>query len=247
MVRGLYAAATAMVMNQVKQDAIANNLANLSTVGYKGDIALFENMLQLNVRRVNDLPASIGQLGTGVVTKAVVTNYEEGLMRETGNPLDLAIVGDGFFAINTPDGIRYTRAGNFMLNDANEVVTNEGHLVLGKNGPIVLNNPNVHINEQGEVFENGQLVNAVEMVDFEKPYPLRKIGHSMFAALHDAPLLPSGGRLKQGMLEMPNVNVAEEMVRMITVMRSYEAAQKALATQDELSGKAVLEVGRVNG
>lgn len=247
MVRGIYAAATAMMMNQVKQDAIANNLANLSTVGYKGDIALFEDMLRLNIRRVNDLPESIGQLGTGVVTKAVVTSYEEGPIRETGNPLDLAIVGDGFFALNTPDGIRYTRAGNFTLNDANQLVSSEGHLVVGQNGPIVLTNPQVSINEQGEVFENGRLIDRVEMVDFEKPYPLRKIGHNLFAAQHDAPVLPSGGRLKQGTLEMPNINVAEEMVRMITVMRSYEAAQKALSTQDEMNGKAVLEIGRVNG
>lgn len=247
MVRGIYAAATAMMMNQVKQDAIANNLANLSTVGYKGDIALFEDMLRLNIRRVNDLPESIGQLGTGVVTKAVVTSYEEGPIRETGNPLDLAIVGDGFFALNTPDGIRYTRAGNFTLNDANQLVSSEGHLVVGQNGPIVLTNPQVSINEQGEVFENGRLIDRVEMVDFEKPYPLRKIGHNLFAAQHDAPVLPGGGRLKQGTLEMPNINVAEEMVRMITVMRSYEAAQKALSTQDEMNGKAVLEIGRVNG
>ncbi len=259
MIRGLYGAASAMMMEMVKQDTIANNLANVNTTGFKGDMAVFKEQMKQQVMRQSDrqdgwsiLPGQdqvfIGQVGTGAESEGVHVNYAEGMYKETSNPLDFALVGEGFFAVDTGSGIRYTRNGSFTRSDTGELVTHDGYKVLGANGPIQLpETGSVTASEDGRLVVDGAEIDQLQVVSFDKPFPLIKIGDSLFQAALDAPVIPSTAQIKQGGLEGSNVNSVTEMIHMIATMRAYEAASKALQGEDELLGKAVNEVGRLQG
>lgn len=258
MIRGLYGATSAMMAAMVKQDVIANNLANVNTTGFKADMAVFKALENQHLSRLNDRPdglsmlpqdwpVPIGQMGMGAKSDGVYVDYTDGTFRETQNPLDVALVGEGFFAVDTGRGIRYTRDGAFTLNDGGELVTSQGHKVLGSNGPIVLADADISINERGEILAGGAYVDQIQVVSFDKPFPLTKIGANLYQAPDDAPVIASDALVKQGGIETSNVSSVEEMVHMIATMRAYEAAAKALQGEDELLGKAVNDVGRVQG
>jgi flagellar basal-body rod protein FlgG len=248
-----------MQMEMVKQDVIANNLANVNTTGFKGDMAVFKEQMQQAIERTSDRPDGlnllpggdptfIGTMGTGGETDGVYVNYGAGMFRETQNPLDLALVGEGFFAVDTGNGIRYTRNGAFTLSDAGELVTSDGYKVLGANGPVQIpEGAQFTATEDGRIYVDNAEIDQLQIVSFDKPFPLTKIGNSLFQAPEDAPVIPSEAQVKQGGLEGSNVNPVTEMVHMIATMRAYEAAAKALQGEDELLGKAVNEVGRLQG
>jgi flagellar basal-body rod protein FlgG len=175
-----------------------------------------------------------------------VTVFEQGSVRETKNPLDLALVSDGFFSIQTSDGIRYTRNGNFRLDPSGFLVLEKDLVVMGENGPIEVRGEIV-VNEQGEVYLNGEMVDRLRIVTFDEPYPLKKVGNSLFAIKDEQ--AREGDveqvKIKQGFVEESNVNPIEEMVNMITLFRYFEADHKALRAHDEILDKAVNDIGRV--
>lgn len=275
MIRGLYTAASGMIMEQTRNDTIANNLANVNTAGYKKDVAVFQTFPEMLISRLGDVdkqpievegaetlqkPPVIGTLGTGVRVDGIYQIHKEGPLRETGAPLDLALGGDGFFVIETPRGERYTRNGTFSLDSDGYLVTSEGRRVLGQGGAIQLQPPGaagegkVQVDAAGRVTVDGTLVDTLRVVEFADRRALTKEGDSLFAAGtvqgvagNAAPTLLTGDRLKvmQGYQEQSNVNSVSEMVEMITAMRSYEASQKAVQSEDHLLDKAVNEVGRV--
>lgn len=241
MIRGLYTSAAGMVVQWQAYNITANNLANVNTTGFKKDVPTFAAFPELLLYRLNDGPATagggcslspfVGPLGTGVRVDEVVTSWGQGMMRETGRPLDFALEGEGFFVVETPQGRRYTRNGAFRADPAGWLVTSAGYRVLGRDGlPLSATAAN--------------LADQLMVVIFPSNAVLRKEGDSLFSSETPGQPLP-GARVCQGVLEESNVNVVSAMVDMLAGLRAYEANQKALQVQDQTLDKVVNEVGRV--
>ncbi|MGB9808825.1 MAG: flagellar basal-body rod protein FlgF [Caldanaerobacter sp.] len=251
MIRGLYTAASGMIAQTKVMDVLANNLANVNTVGYKKDVVVLSSFPNLEAIREggDNVPPDrkVGRIEYGVLIDTLHTVFEEGPLMETTGKLDFAIDGNGFFVVNTPQGERYTRDGAFTMNADGYLVTKEGYVVLGENGPIRLSQGDVSVDEKGNIINNGQLVDRLRIVDFNDYNALRKQGDNLFYLDNTAngQLTPASGRIKQGFLEQSNVNSVKEMVNVISVMRNYESNQKVVTAFDETLGKAVNEVGRV--
>lgn len=261
MIRGLYIAASSAISENKRVDVIANNIANVNTSGFKKDTVITETFPEVLMKRMGgtdskDLVAKapaasklgvIGKLSYGVNVDQVFTNFDQGSLSNSSNPLDLAFQGKGFFVIDTTSGERYTRNGEFTLNSEGFITTKEGYMVQGQNGPIQVSGRDININEKGQVFVDGNEIDTLRMVDFNDYKLLQKEGDGLFMdASGDAGnMLASEGLIQQGFLEGSNVNSVKSMVEMITMLRSYEANQRVIRTHDELLGKAVNEVGRV--
>ncbi len=168
MLRGLYTGASGMQAQIHKMDALANNLANVDTTGYKKDTSVQKAFPQMLIRRMNDevykfpfgsvdTTPEVGKLGTGVELNEIYTQFSQGSLKETSNPFDIALDGTGFFTIETPMGERYTRNGTFLIDDNGMLVTKEGLPVEGENGHIYLKKNNFVIDKQGRVFQNKDL------------------------------------------------------------------------------------------
>lgn len=166
MIRGLYTGASGMAAQQVRLDAVSNNLANVDTDGYKRDVAVHKAFAELLLRRMNDdgvyhtpfgsadRAPVVGKIGTGVESNELFTEFEQGALKETENDFDLAMDGKGFFCVMTPEGERYTRSGAFVLGKEGYLETKEGYPVLGENGPIRVKANNFQVDKDGNVFVN---------------------------------------------------------------------------------------------
>jgi flagellar basal-body rod protein FlgG len=226
--------AAAMQARISKQEIIANNLANVTTSGFKRD-RIFQEVLD---------EESMDQATSLTPT----TVFEQGSLKETQNSTDVALQGKGFFVVETLDGPRYTRNGHFQRNANGELITDSGLPVLGKNGP-VSGQGALTIDESGQVYLNGELTDSLMVVELPESVGLKKIGNSLFALVNlddvgferDA----ESAVVKQGYLEESNVNAVEEMVRMMTVYRHFEADEKAMRTQDDILGRVVNDIARV--
>lgn len=239
---GLYAALSGNIAAMRRLDIISNNLANANTAGFKKDRMAFESLLAL---RAGEAPEKAGLVQAGNI---YFTDYTAGPVKQTGNTLDLAIEGDGFFAVNTAEGRAYTRQGNFQRNAAGRLVTNEGNEVVGSGGgPITINGSRVEIGAKGEVKVDGVQVATLEVVDFPKPYALQKAGSALFVPSDPqaAPQPVPAVTVKQGYLEESNVSVVQEMVQMIEANRYFEACQRVVKSYDDAAGKAANDVGRI--
>ncbi len=247
MIRGLYTGATGMIAETIRTDTTANNLANANTAGYKKDVAVNSEFNAMLVYRINDggQTTAIGDLGRGTLVDEVAVIHTQGVTRQTGNDFDLAIEGPGFFAVETPAGVRYTRNGTFLRNMVGDVVTTEGHRVLGQNGPIRINGDKMTVAEDGQVLVDGIAADQLQLVAFADERQLTKEGSSLYAAADGSQTQPAAGRICQGFLEGANVSVVSEMVNLINNYRAYEANSKTVQSQDQLLDKAVNEVGRL--
>jgi flagellar basal-body rod protein FlgG len=261
MIRGLYIAASAAISETKRIDVISNNIANVNTSGFKKDTMITESFPNILMKRIGatdyrDIAARapitskigyIGKMNNGVRVDEVFTNFEQGSISTSGNPLDLALQGKGFFSVETPNGERYTRSGEFTLDNEGFITTKEGYKVQGQNGPIQVDGKNIIINEDGQVFSDGIEIDALKLVDFNDYALLKKEGDALYVDLSgDAGnMKESEGLVLQGSFEASNVNSVKMMVEMITMLRSYEANQKVIKTHDELLGKSVNEIGRV--
>ncbi|WP_371363143.1 Flagellar basal-body rod protein FlgG [Sporomusa rhizae] len=245
MIRGIYTSASGMLAETTRADTIANNLANGNTAGYKKDIAVSKDFASLLIRRINDGQdaPNIGTLGIGAMIDEIATIHTTGSVRPTDNPLDLAIEGKGFFAVETPAGIRFTRNGSFTRSAQGELVTAEGHRVLGKNGAIRLPAGKLSVDDTGVMKVDGVEIGQLRVDEFANERQLVKEGSSLYRAPNNGQ--PATGRVVQGSLEMSNVNIVSEMVNMISGYRAYEVNSKTIQTHDQLLDKAVNEVGRV--
>lgn len=259
MLRGIYAAASGMLVDQKRLDVVANNMANVTTTGFKRDTAIVHSFPEILIQRVNDRgplssgqPQTIGSMRSGVFLSHTATRLTNGGMIATGNPLDVAISGDGFFAVQTPQGVRYTRQGNFLQNADGTLATPEGYEVLVSGQPVSASAGALSISNSGVVSAGGQVLGQLTVVTSAELGALRKEGNGLWAqagAAEPATLITPGEatgayQLSVGFLEASNVEAVTEMVEMINVMRSYEASQKAIQAQDETLQKAVTEIGR---
>jgi flagellar basal-body rod protein FlgG len=226
--RGLYIAASGMLAEQIRQDQIANDLANASTPGYKAD--------RTSQRSFNDLllansatGATVGPQSTAVQVDRIVTDFSGRPLRDTGEPLDFAIQGDGFFAVQTGQGVRYTRNGQFALDSQARLVTAAGDPVLDANGRAI-------------VATDGT-VDPRRLGVFNLANP-RKQGDSLVTGTVAG---AATGTVRSGALESSGADPARSMVDMIASMRAFEAGQKVIQAIDETLGKAATQVGSTGG
>jgi flagellar basal-body rod protein FlgG len=231
-----------MLADQIRQDVIANNLANATTAGFKGDTAVGEAFPSLLINQLQT-GATIGKLGLGSRITEVATDGSQGALRQTGNTYDLAIAGDGWFSVQGPTGVAYTRNGAFTTDAKGQLVTADAQPVLDDGGrPITVGN-NATISPDGRVTVDGRQVAKLAVTALD-PKRLHKLGDNLYTGtvVKNAP----ASRVEQGFLEGSNVNSVKEMVDLISTMRSFEAGQKAVQALDDTLGKAVNDVGRIS-
>lgn len=241
---GMYSAISGNITAMKRMDIISNNLANANTPGFKKDRMLFESMLNGSVT-----PPLVpeGRTADPILQKDnVFIDYAAGPVSQTGNTFDLAIDGDGFFAVTTPDGPAYTRQGNFRLSADGTLVTVDGYPVLGQNGPLKLSGGKVEIDAKGGVSVDGTAAGAIRLVDFPAPYQMTKTGRALFVP-NDPEATPQASKaeLRQGHLEGSNVESISEMVQLIETNRYFEACQRVVRGYDDMAAKAVSELGRL--
>lgn len=243
MTNGLYTTAVGLVPQMYKQEVIANNLANINTVGYKKDGIYFQRILEGEMFSRLDL----GDDEFIPQVKKIATNFQQGSLISTRNQLDFALSGEGFFVIQTPQGMAYTRNGNFTMNPDGLLVTNLGYPVLGEDGEIELKEiDSFQVTAQGEILLNGEKTNKFRVMKFDQPEALEKTGNNLFrikAGFTDGIELETAV-VKQGYLEQSNVKVSEEMVEMLMTLRRFEAMQRTIKMHNETILKAVNELGR---
>lgn len=243
MIRGIYTNAGSMLSLQLKQEITANNLANSNSTGFKKDgvfrkhLIDHDTILRQNATDFRNLEDVDG----------VEINFKQGELYATGNSLDTAIEGKGFFTIQTPDGIRYTRNGNFSLDQDGFIVTSNGHYLLGTNGPIQALGDSIFIGDDGSVSVDNNLVDVLRMADFPEPYILSKIGNTLFEAADGTESATAAGsfKIRQGYLEESNVEMIQEMVNMIQLTRDFDSNQRSITMQDTTLDRAVNDIGRV--
>lgn len=251
--RALWVAKSGLDAQQLKMSIISNNLANVNTTGFKKSRPIFEDLLYQNVRQVGaqstqntELPSGL-QLGTGVRTVATEKMHTQGNIVQTGNSLDIAVSGRGFFQILMPNGdINYTRDGSFKLNSTGQMVTSGGY-TLEPAITIPQDAQSVTIGVDGtiSVLQPGNTtptqVGTLDLADFINPAGLEPIGENLYresvssgAPITGTPGQDGIGTLTQGALETSNVNVVEELVNMIETQRAYEMNSKAISTTDSM-------------
>ncbi len=244
---GAYTIVGSALLQQRRLEILANNLAQANTVGYKTEIPTFKtvkNTLSLEeFPRLEDVAEQMEWRGTHI-------DFRQGFVKKTGNNLDVALNGPGFFVVRAPEGERYTRAGDFTLDKDGQIVTKEGWLVLGTGGEGIriqtsaLAQGGIIINSDGEVRVGGQLSGKFNVVDFAKPYRLERRGSSTYVPIDPEaqPQAVESPQITQRSLEVSNVSAITEMVNLIEVARLYEIYQKILQSFDEVDAIAINEI-----
>lgn len=264
MVKGLYTAWSGMINEMNRMDVMTNNLANADTNGYKKEGATaqtFDEQLAVKIKDQSDLgiPKRLGGMYPGAKIGETYTDYSQGSFQVTESQYDIALDGDGFFAIsftnkNGETSVKYTRDGAFTVNTQGYLVTKDGDYVLSQAGAentdpaaYIQIDPNLPftVDEKGYIHQNGQVVGQIGVIDFEDYNYLAKYGENLYQPVDGATLTDADVRVRQGYIEASNVNVVTEMVNMITITRAYESNQKVIQTIDGMLDRAVNNVGRV--
>lgn len=256
MIRSLWIARTGLDAQQTQLDVISNNLANVSTNGFKRARAVFEDLLYQNIRQPGaqtsqqtQVPTGL-QVGTGARPVATARIFTQGNLQKTDNALDVAINGNGFFQILLPDGTTgYTRDGSFQKDNQGQIVTSEGYplqpnitipadalsVAIGTDGTVTVTQPGTAASTE---------IGAIQLATFVNPGGLLSVGQNLFletaasgAPTPNAPGTNGAGAVNQGYVETSNVNVAEELVTMIQTQRAYELNSKVITTSDAMLGR----------
>ena len=258
MVKGLYTAYTGMVNEQNRMDIMTNNLANASTVGYKKEGSTSQSFNDVLTVKIKDQSVGmrnvqkIGIKNPGVKIGENYTDYTQGSFRITDNTYDLALAGDGFFAIEFTNkagetDTKYTRAGQFTLNKDGYLVTEEGDYVLDtQNRRIRLNTLlDSKITDDGTIYQNDQAVARIQVTDFEDYDYLEKYGETYYQPIEGAKTTTADAQVMSGYLEMANVQIVSEMVNLISITRAYESNQKVVQTIDGTLDVAANQIGKL--
>lgn len=249
MLRGLYASYAGMRAMLMRQDVTASNLANANSVGYKQDFAVIQAYPRRELTRVEGIGRSVdlGPVGDGrggSLVGRVRTDFAQGALKETGLATDLALEGEGFFAVRRGGEVLYTRAGNFGVDAGGFLVTAGGHPVLGEDAnPLQVAGGEVFVGADGTVTVDGEVRGRLMLVAFDDPAALAKAGEGLFAGQGARPA--EGTAVRQGYLEFSNVDAVEQMVSMIECFRAYESCQRMLQAQDRTLQKLIEQVGKV--
>ena len=246
--RGLYIAGTGMMLQRRRMETITNNIANADTTGFRRENLISHSFDEVMINRINDArapgyTAEVGPLRFGTQTEQIYIDFSTGSLEQTERTTDLALAGDAFFVIGTPDGERYTKAGAFYIDNLGYLVDGDGNFLLSDNGPIYVGGPNFTVDTLGGISADGEYLGNIRVVSFEDNGTLRKQGDNLLYA-EAAPIEGGEYSIYQGYLENSNVDVAREMVDMLTVFRAYETNQRMLTMVDEINGKAVNDIAR---
>ncbi len=228
-----------------KLTVTTNNLANVDTPGYKQDGLEFREVLM----------HKIGPKWKRIFKETVeYTDFSEGTVVHTGNPLDLAICGEGFFKVQTPNGIAYTRAGNFKINSQRVLVTAQGYPVLANGAPIIVDpgmvglttmqDVRINVSPTGIISIGNVPIGKLDIVSFDNLKKLKKIGENLFVAKGAREIPATNYEIKQGYLEMSNVNIVKEMVKLIEVQRHFQSLQKSITSIDEANTRLIETASR---
>jgi flagellar basal-body rod protein FlgG len=254
----MYSATAGMMTMLSRVQTIANNMANVDTPGYREDTLRLTTFPQMLMSRMfGSGPGGlggpggatpIGQTASGIVNESMSVRLTQAGLRPTDNPLDMAVQGPGFFSVQTRDGIRYTRDGSFRRDANNQLVTSQGDLVLGAGGaPITVPPGLVTVTPTGQIQVDGQAVGQVGLTEFGEPTQLKKSANNL---LEDPTGLAQAGPsatsvVQQGYLEGSNVDPVRAMADMMVAQRAYESNARMVQLQDDMTHRAVNEVGRL--
>lgn len=233
LLNGIYSATTALQVAELNQQLIAQNLGNADVPGYR------RAMLSVTPVDHMQIPSGTegGALGLGVHVESVMRDFRAGTLQVTNRPLDVAIDGDAFFAVQGPNGPLYTRGGVFRISPDNTLVTTGGHEVLGHGAPIRVpagaSPSQISVSEQGDIRIDGETVGRFDLVAFEDNQLLFPVGPTLFSGEVAHTTAPENVSLKQGLRERSNVEVTDELVRMMIGLRQHEAAQRALRAMSD--------------
>lgn len=268
--KGVYTALSGAIAQSQRLDTIANNIANVNTPGFKRDQQVFNEYLSANeklpnVIQVPKVPASIesfydmqGGDKSFVDSAGSFTDFSQGGLKNTNNPLDVAIDGKGFFEVATPGGIRLTRHGSFSIDGNGQLVTKQGQPVLARANEgadlatrviKVSGTQPVAISDDGQVFDGAELIGRISVVNTPDVDQLQKVGNSLYQFKNNVQPqfdVINNPTLKQGFLEQSNVNIVQEMTDMIATTRTFESTQKAISAYDSMADKLVNVVGKSN-
>lgn len=246
--------------NEIRLNQIANNLANVNTTAYKKDrVAFHDTFLRFAHDYMVDARPSLrdkdlwpkADLFAKPRLSDQKTDFSQGALQNTGNPLDLALVGEGFFRVRTPDGDYLTRNGSFQLSSEGTLITEQGFEVLGTGGPVAIppGTRNVSIDAAGQIRADEQVLGALELVDVDDKRQLQKIGNNLYQIDPEgtaAEIPPEDLSVEQGFLERANVEVVTEMVDMIETQRAHQMYSKMMQGTGEIDQKLINTVGRTN-
>ena len=258
MTGSIYMAATGALAYQKRLEVLSNNLANVNTVGFKQDKSCFQTYCPSELSK-NNLPKNsysvVSQAPSFWIQVKTNTDLSSGPLKKTENRYDLGITGSGFFCVQTPQGLQYTRRGDFSINEEGLLATQEGWPVLGDGGEIViesqaditdLDGHKFIVDEDGNVSVDGKIVDTLRIVDFQDAHRLEKVGDTFFA-----PSTPNIGetmatdfKISQGFVELSNVNAVKMMTELIEIIRGYESYQKVIRSIDDVNSKVINEVGK---
>ncbi len=252
MLRSLYIAGTGMITQRARMNVLTNDISNADTSGYKSDQTISRSFPDMLLSRLNDpniiaRAPQVGPLNTGIHIDEIITDFEQGPMEQTGLITDLAITGRGFFAVQTPQGVQYTRNGAFQVNLNGELVTQDGYYVLNNAGGRINvgTSGDFSVNANGAITANGQVVGTLGIYTFQTEGGLRKQGNNNFTHINnEAPTLTQNTVLMQGFLEGSNVDIAKSTVDMLMINRVYESNQRILKMVDESLARTVNDIAK---
>lgn len=225
---GLNRAISGCMVQEKRLQIISNNLSHIQQTGYKQE-------------RI-----AVGQKNYAAIVDEIKTDLGQGSPKETSNTLDLSLQGDGFFTVQTPGGIAYTRKGNFTCGRNSQLLTQEGFPVLGRRGAIIIKGNNIMVSQEGDIYVDDRKIDQLRIAAFADPSTVKRISPSLFQALNpNQEMRATGNVIHQGQIELSNVNMMKELVRMIEVTRNFESCQKVIQSIDNITGMAVNRVGKI--
>jgi flagellar basal-body rod protein FlgF len=278
--KGVFTAVSGAAAQEQRLQTLANNIANVDTIAYKKDEPVFKEFVAslekqetvIDVPRVEFKPSDFyhlhGNDKSYVSLDDIVTNNEQGTLHRTANPMDFAIQGEGYFEVNTPIGVRYTRAGNFTLDAKMRLVTLDGYPVLSalkkadpnnpnadiarlnmpENREIVIRGQDIQARPDGTLVLNGAELTKLRVTEFENRAQLQRAGRNLFAALPEAAQKPTvSSSVQQGYVEKSNVNPVQEMVDLITTQRTFDGLQNAIRAYSDMAAKGTNTIGDMGG
>ena len=238
--RGIYLAAAGNMSYERVIEITVNNLSNSNVTGFKREFPAFnlDGYYPGSSKNTLDTGSSEAVFDPN---RSVYTDFSQGELKKTGNPLDVAISGEGFFVVDSKDGKMYTRKGDFLVDKQGRLTTKSGYAIEGDGGPVTITNGDISIAEDGTISVNGNSVGRLKVVNFEKPYLLEKWGDGLFSPSNAGmkPVPVKDPSIVQGYREMSNVSAVHEMVNMINALRMYESNMKVIKGFDDITESVI--------
>lgn len=240
----IYKAAAGALLQQMRLDVLSNNLANVNTVGFKADQPEFR--LDPKLAPAPPISRDSRKLSPYIPPIQVGINFMSGQAIRTGNALDVALLGSGFFEVRTGDGLEYTRNGNLTVNADGVLSTSDGYPIMGEGGEISIQGAKVEIGANGDVVVDGNVLDRLKVVDFPRPYDLKKTSSTRFVPGNPDMRSQTAAdyTISQGFVEASNVDAIRTMTEIIETTRVFESYQRVIRASDDATAKAVSEVGR---